>query len=92
MASTWVKFIFQFPAMNGLRPVVRVPGGAVSGILVFPPSLGAVGQWWSIEGSAIEDREPGKGLSFEVLQRRTAAGGDVGEVLLGQPQRPHRGR
>src|SRR5690348_473175 len=66
-ASGTVRFIFQLPAISGLR--------ATSSPLL------------------VENGQTRQNLALQVLQRRAAPGGDVGEPVLGQAERPDgRGR
>src|SRR5699024_11998860 len=69
MASRWLRFIFQLPAMSGVRAM-------------FSP----VGRSGDRSVGALEGGDARELLAFEVLEGCPAAGGDVGEVLLPQPE------
>src|SRR5258708_40261124 len=66
MASKWLRFIFQLPAIRGLR---------LTGSRSF----------------FFENRQAGQSLALEVLEAGAAAGGDVAESRLLEPEGTHRG-
>src|SRR5436305_15334973 len=66
MASKWLRFIFQLPAISALRLIVVLCSGG-------------------------QHVAAGQRLALKVFQRRSAAGGNVREAIVGQAQCPHRG-
>src|SRR3712207_3786005 len=67
IASRWLLFIFQLPAMSGRRRR-------------------------AVATSVLQYRDAGQLSALQVLQRRAAAGGNVGERRLVEAQGPHGGR
>src|SRR5215203_1831547 len=67
-ASRWLRFIFQLPAISGVRAM-----GLTTSVTVF------------------ERIQPGQLLALEELEAGTAAGGDVAERALVEPELADRG-
>src|SRR4051794_16194269 len=79
MASRWLRFIFQLPAMMGRRVVSAMLTLFLLAGLSLPLPAGAV-----------QRGETRQGLAFEVFQRRAATGRDVPERGLVEPERADR--
>src|SRR5437899_9726834 len=74
IASRWFRFIFQLPAMSGLRR--------------GEPAAGELSRCAG-KSDLFQNGDAGQGLAFEELERRTASGRDVpvGEAV--EPERTH---
>src|SRR4051794_40322053 len=77
-ASGWVTFIFQLPAIRGVRKAIYV---LLSG---FGRSRGVC-----VGGSALEDGDARQLFALEQLETGAAAGGDVAERVLVEAELPH---
>src|SRR4051794_16644259 len=77
MASKWLRFIFQLPAISGLR---------ATGLLGFFSDCGAVGT----ASGLLEHCDAGKRLALKVFQRRPTSGRNVGETVLAEVELAYR--
>src|SRR5690606_26927254 len=85
MASRWLRFIFQLPAINGRRVLFDTA-------VLLRRDARAAGPHVAC-GSArrvLQRRQPRQGLALEKLERCSPAGGDVGERRLVESELAHR--
>ena len=91
MAWTWSMFIFQLPAMSGVRsnlPLVDVVTCRTSSCMWQPAGCHFCGQTPCRlqEVLAVQNAQTREVLAFEILQAGAAAGGDVTEWSSSKPR------